>query len=150
MRPKPDTVGRYLWHVSGLPYSGQRIATTLRHARGKVDESFIPAREHGHVTREARRLLGAYLLLVAGSLALGSAALLWLWVLPALLGQPFLRAYLLAEHTGCPLIPDMLRNSPPPGACRWCAGSPGTCPTMPSTTPIRPCRSMLCRRRTSS
>ena len=111
MRPKPDTVGRYLWHVSGLPYWGQRIATTLRHARGKVDESFIPAREHEHVTREARRLLGAYLLLVAGSLALGSAALLWLWVLPALLGQPFLRAYLLAEHTGCPLIPDMLRNS---------------------------------------
>jgi len=111
MRPKPDTVGRYLWHVSGLPYWGQRIATTLRHARGKVDESFIPAREHGHVTREARRLLGAYLLLAAGSLALGSAALLWLWVLPALLGQPFLRAYLLAEHTGCPLIPDMLRNS---------------------------------------
>jgi fatty acid desaturase len=56
-------------------------------------------------------LLAIYLVLAAASFALGSAALLWLWVLPALLGQPFLRAYLLAEHTGCPLIPDMLRNS---------------------------------------
>ena len=27
------------------------------------------------------------------------------------LGQPALRAFLLAEHTGCPLVPDMLRNS---------------------------------------
>jgi fatty acid desaturase len=28
-----------------------------------------------------------------------------------LLGQPFLRLYLLAEHTGCPLIANMLENS---------------------------------------
>jgi fatty acid desaturase len=110
-RPKPSTVGEYLWHVSGLPYWRERIATTLRHARGQVDETFITARERGRIAREARRLLGVYLVAAAGSLALGSAALLWLWVLPALLGQPFLRAYLLAEHTGCPLIPDMLSNS---------------------------------------
>ena len=109
--PKPDSIGRYLWHISGLPYWGERIATTLRHARGQVDESFVAARERRHIAREARRLLATYLVLAAGSLALGSAALLWLWILPALLGQPFLRAYLLAEHTGCPLIPDMLRNS---------------------------------------
>ena len=30
---------------------------------------------------------------------------------PAVLGQPALRLYLLAEHTGCPFVPDMLRNS---------------------------------------
>jgi fatty acid desaturase len=33
------------------------------------------------------------------------------WLGPALLGQPFLRLYLLAEHTGCPLVPSMLQNS---------------------------------------
>ena len=33
------------------------------------------------------------------------------WVLPALLGQPCLRAYLLAEHTGCPFVPEMWRNT---------------------------------------
>jgi fatty acid desaturase len=34
-----------------------------------------------------------------------------LWILPALIGQPFLRAYLLAEHAACPLVADMLANS---------------------------------------
>jgi fatty acid desaturase len=110
-RPKPSTVREYIWHVSGLPYWRERITTTLRHARGRVDDSFITTRERRPIAREARWLLGAYVVAAAGSLALGSAALLWLWVFPALLGQPFLRAYLLAEHTGCPLIPDMLRNS---------------------------------------
>ena len=33
------------------------------------------------------------------------------WILPAVLGQPWLRLYLLAEHTGCPLVPDMLANT---------------------------------------
>jgi len=37
--------------------------------------------------------------------------LLWLWILPVLIGQPFLRAYLLAEHGLCPPGADMLENS---------------------------------------
>ena len=70
--------------------------------------------EHGTgsaIVREARLLLGLYLLAAVGSIALSSAALLYLWVGPALLGQPFLRLYLLAEHTGCPLVASMLENS---------------------------------------
>jgi fatty acid desaturase len=61
--------------------------------------------------REARWLLAFYGVLALASLLAGSDLALWLWLLPALLGQPFLRAYLLAEHTLCPLVPDMLRNS---------------------------------------
>ena len=33
------------------------------------------------------------------------------WIVPVLFGQPVLRLYLMAEHTGCPLVPDMLANS---------------------------------------
>ena len=36
---------------------------------------------------------------------------LWLWLLPLLIGQPFLRAYLLAEHGLCPPVANMLENS---------------------------------------
>ena len=36
---------------------------------------------------------------------------MWLWVLPVLIGQPFLRAYLLAEHTLCPHVANMLENT---------------------------------------
>ena len=45
------------------------------------------------------------------SVLLRSDAVIEFWVLPAVLGQPWLRLYLMAEHTGCPLIPDMLANS---------------------------------------
>ena len=33
------------------------------------------------------------------------------WVTPVILAQPALRGFLLAEHTGCPLVPEMLENS---------------------------------------
>ena len=36
---------------------------------------------------------------------------LWLWLIPVLLGQPFLRLYLLAEHGDCPLVANMLENT---------------------------------------
>lgn len=101
----------YLRHVSGLPYWGERFATTLRHARGRVGEDFVPPALHQAIVREARLHLAGYALAAAASLAAGSALLLWLWVVPALLGQPFLRLFLLAEHSGCPEVPDMLANS---------------------------------------
>jgi fatty acid desaturase len=109
--PKPGTLGAYLRYASGLPYWRERIATTVRHACARVDEPFIGARQRPEIVAEARLLLGVYLVLLLTSLAASSAALIWLWVGPVLLGQPFLRLYLLAEHTGCPLVASMLENS---------------------------------------
>jgi fatty acid desaturase len=63
------------------------------------------------IVREARLLLAVYALLALASLLARSDALVVLWLAPALLGQPFLRMVLLAEHTGCPLVPEMLRNT---------------------------------------
>jgi fatty acid desaturase len=37
--------------------------------------------------------------------------LLWVWIVPALIGQPFLRLYLLAEHGRCPFVANMLENT---------------------------------------
>ena len=109
--PKPATLGVYLWQISGLPYWGERIATTLRHARGRVDVPFVARHLRPRIVREARTMVGVYGLLALGSVLAWSDALLVFWLAPALLGQPFLRMYLLAEHTLCPLVPDMLRNS---------------------------------------
>jgi fatty acid desaturase len=110
-RPKPGSIGGYVLHVSGLPYWSERIATTCRHALGLVREGFINPRQKGGIVREARVLSAGYVTVAAVSLALGSPAALILWLGPALLGQPFLRLYLLAEHTGCPLVANMLENS---------------------------------------
>ena len=39
---------------------------------------------------------------IAASVATRSLLALQLWIIPAIVGQPFLRCFLLAEHTGCP------------------------------------------------
>ena len=109
--PKPTSLGAYLWLLTGLPYWRERISTTLLHASGVAAANFIPARLAPKIVREARLLWSLYLGLFVVSVVTGSALVFWLWVLPMLLGQPALRAYLMAEHTGCPLVPDMLRNS---------------------------------------
>ncbi len=109
--PKPRSFGTYLWQVSGLPYWRERITTTVRHALGRAAESFIAPHARPQIVREARLLVSVYAALALASVVAGSDALLVFWLAPALLGQPFLRMYLLAEHTGCPLVPAMLENS---------------------------------------
>ena len=107
----PGTWPAYLWRVSGLEYWTSRVRTTLASAAGRVAEPYIGPSERAAVVREARLYLASYVALAAVSVAAGSAALVWLWVVPVVLGQPMLRLYLLAEHTGCPMVPDMLANS---------------------------------------
>jgi fatty acid desaturase len=108
----PASPAAYWWHVSGLPYWRDRLQTTLRHAlSGRVSESCVPALRGPAVVREARILWMCYLALALASVTLGSAAALLYWVVPALLGQPWLRLFLLPEHYGCALDADMLTNT---------------------------------------
>ena len=108
----PASTAAYCWRVSGLPYWRERLQTSLRHAlSGRVSEPFVPAAGAPAVVREARTLWGGYLAIAAASIYLHSAAALLYWIVPALLGQPFLRLFLLAEHTGCALDEDMRANT---------------------------------------
>jgi fatty acid desaturase len=109
--PKPATFGAWLLHVSGLPYWSANLVAVLRHARGRVSEPFIPPRAAPGIVREARLLLALYAAIVIVSALAGSPAALVYWVIPILLGQPLLRMFLMAEHAGCPLVPDMLANT---------------------------------------
>jgi fatty acid desaturase len=106
---KPGTPGAYLLHVSGLPFWWGMARQTLRNALGRDPGGYVPARARPRVRVEARWMLAAYAL--AGASLVLSPLLVWVWILPALLGQPVLRLYLLAEHGRCPFVADMLRNS---------------------------------------
>jgi fatty acid desaturase len=106
---KPETGRAWLWHVSGLPYWIAAIRLVVRLALGRERARYLPEGALPRMQREARAMLGVYAL-VAGSLALSDAAL-WLWLLPVLIGQPFLRLYLLAEHGDAPQVANMLENS---------------------------------------
>ncbi len=109
--PKPESLGGYMVHVSGLPLWWSLATTLARNAAGRVDGDFVPGNARGRVVREARVTLALYGALAGLSVAAGSAVLLFAWVIPALLGQPFLRLYLLAEHGRCPLVANMLENT---------------------------------------
>ncbi len=111
VQPKPRTLRDYLLVLSGLPYWRERIATTLRHAAGRIEQPFLPRRRHTAVIREARVLLAIYGAVAVLSILAENTVALTHWVTPVILAQPALRGFLLAEHTGCPLVPEMLENS---------------------------------------
>lgn len=107
--PKPETVPAFLRHVSGLPHWGGQVRLLLRLAYRPPRDDFLPDRLRAPAAREARAMLGLYAL--AGLSLLLSPLLLWIWIVPALLGQPALRLYLLAEHGDCPRVADMFENT---------------------------------------
>jgi fatty acid desaturase len=109
--PRPDNWRQYLWALTGIPRWSNGVRSLMTAARGREHPAFVPAAAQRRIVWEARCTLTAYALLAAAGAGFGWSWLLWLWIVPSLLGQPFLRAYLLAEHAGCPLGPNMLRNT---------------------------------------
>lgn len=106
-----ETWPDYLIHLSGWRYWTGAVALILRHASGRASAPYVPPRLEPRLVRQARMMLGAYAAVAAVSLLLRSDVALVYWVLPAILGQPFLRAYLLAEHTGLPLVESFWENT---------------------------------------
>ena len=102
---------KYWWYLSGLPTWWQSLQSIWRQATIGVSESYIDERHHATVIKEARIHLAGYALLLLWSLLFSSGILWWFWVLPVLIGQPLLRLYLLAEHSGCDYSDNMLENS---------------------------------------
>ena len=110
--PLPHTRLGIAWLWTGMPIWIGRARLLFAHGvLGKVSVPWVPEDKRPLIVREARLYLLGYAVVIAASVAAGSLAALWLWVLPLLAGQLFLRPYLLAEHTGCAHSPDMLDNT---------------------------------------
>jgi fatty acid desaturase len=106
---KPETVTQWVWHVSGLPYwaAGMRLMAAL--VMGRTEEEYLPQSARSRIVREARVMALIYLALALT--LIWSPMLLWVWIVPVLVGQPALRLYLLAEHGDCPRVTDMFENT---------------------------------------
>src|SRR5262245_14941553 len=103
---QPTTRSGLIAQQLGLAYWRSMGGVVARLARGRSGGPFVPRGHQQGVVREARVLVIAYATIAVASVVSGSWLAVQLWILPALAGQPFLRGYLLAEHTGCPQIPD--------------------------------------------
>lgn len=109
--PKPETMRQYIIHVSGLPVWLGHFKTLWTNATGRCRDSYVPPKGLPKVRTEARAMIAFYAVVLLVCLYFRSTLLLYVWILPAVLGQPFLRLYLLAEHGRCPFVANMLENT---------------------------------------
>jgi fatty acid desaturase len=110
--PPPQTRAAYWWRASGAPYWAARVSNLIALVRGQFDglDWVVPAARPS-VVRSAWLLALLLGTVAIASLAFRSTAALWYWLVPLALGLPFLRLYLLSEHTGCSEDDDGLTNT---------------------------------------
>src|SRR5436309_5995514 len=97
---------------TGLRQVAFRLGLMLRHAfTGNASALWIPEGKRHIVVREARLYVAFYIVLLLASLALHTTLLLWVWIVPLIAGQLFLRPYLYAEHTGCERTRSAFQNT---------------------------------------
>jgi fatty acid desaturase len=110
---RPHTPGAYLQRIAGLPYWRLRLLVIADCWRGDVSRyPYVSEQAAPTVIRSVRAmslLMGGGA--VASGLLFGWTTPLLFWILPQLLCQPFLRAYVLAEHTGCAMDRNGLTNT---------------------------------------
>lgn len=113
LSPPPETVGGYIARILGWPFWRLRLTVVLDSWRG--DLSAYPYVSEAAAPAIIRSVRAMSLVMVGGAtgsaLLFGWATPLLFWIGPQLLGQPPLRAYLLAEHTGCTHDRDGLTNT---------------------------------------
>jgi fatty acid desaturase len=113
--PDIKTIFGYLFYLSSIPFWLSRPTTVVRHAFGQISpigEYFIAtSKQKQEIISEARLFCFIYAMMGVVSYITGSYAVLVYWVIPTVIGQPFLRFYLLAEHTGCQLGNNMMTNT---------------------------------------
>ena len=108
----PRTWGNYLLRVSAIPFFSLRFRDIVLFPFGfRGDVTYIEEKAWPEVRRWGRWLLALYVVLLAGSIALHTTVLLWVWIFPLLIGAPLLRLYLVCEHTLCPNSDDGFANT---------------------------------------
>ncbi|GGA25155.1 hypothetical protein GCM10011498_27580 [Amylibacter cionae] len=112
--PAPKTYGEYLLYLSAIPYWRNKFVEIFRHARGQlndVERKFIPKEEYASVYRDARLMLSVYALLFVGMAVTGWWGLIWLWIIPVIMGEPVMRFIRMTEHVGRPTVAQMHENT---------------------------------------
>jgi fatty acid desaturase len=108
---KPRTLSAYLFVLTGIPNAIRRIGDILLLTLGRADKPWMAPTERRSLIIEARAYAAVYVAVAAASIVAGSPVALVVWFVPWIVGQTFLRPYLLAEHTGCAFTRDSLENT---------------------------------------
>lgn len=108
---KPETLFQFIKVVSGFPVWWFHLSTIFKNAFLNPGYDYVPDAGKQKIKTEAFVMLSIYALVLLVAIIFNLENLLWLWLAPMLLGQPFLRLYLMAEHGRCPNVANMLENT---------------------------------------
>ncbi len=109
---KPQTVTEYLIEISGFNWWIGKVRGHMRIALGNLEGCpYIQDAARSEVIRSTRLQLLVYGIAIALSIGYQQPWFLTYWLIPLAVGQPILRAILLAEHTGCTLDDNSLTNT---------------------------------------
>ena len=109
--PKAKNVWEYWIDISGFNWWRRRPLTFARLSLGRLEPfPYIPEAGRRKVQFSAAVQSSIYLAALM-SIACGYAFAWWYWFLPAMLAQPFLRCFTIAEHTGCTYDENGLTNT---------------------------------------
>ena len=107
----PKTIFSYILLITGIKIWIDLFINLFRLILGNANQPYINKHNSKKAVFEARIVFAIYLLLFLISYNLNNGLLLYVWIIPMIIGQPFLRLFLLAEHGFCDSIADMKKNS---------------------------------------
>ncbi len=110
----PSSYLEYLKHVTSLSVWIRIIDNLFRHSLGKINKSeknYIPQSEIKSLIFESRMMMGGYFIILLFSFYFSTTFFLIYWLIPRILGEPFLRLVRMVEHTGKDETADMIHNT---------------------------------------
>ena len=110
----PTSYLEYLKHITSFTVWIRIIDNLFRHALGIINKSekdYIPESEIKSLILESRMMIIGYFIILSFSLYLSTTFFLMYWLLPRILGEPFLRLVRMVEHTGKDETADMIHNT---------------------------------------
>jgi fatty acid desaturase len=110
----PKSYVDYIKHITSITIWIRIIDNLIRHSLGKfskLENEYRPSSVKKLLINETRIMILGYSLIFAYSLYFNSFIFLVYWLLPRILGEPFLRLVRMVEHTGKDETPDMIQNT---------------------------------------
>ena len=110
----PSSYLEYLKHVTSFSVWIRIIDNLFRHSFGKIskaEKNYIPQSEIKSLIFESRMMVTGYFIIMLLSFYFSTTFFLIYWLIPRILGEPFLRLVRMVEHTGKDETADMIHNT---------------------------------------